>query len=289
MIIDYSVARPSIAALKAAGVTAVGRYLGWDSVPGHASIGKNLLTAEAARLRDASIGIFLAFEYNPDAVLKGAAQGRADGELATAQLHALGAPPGMTVYFAVDFDIGDYAPHSGDPRAKLGAAAHYFDAIAALKPAYQVGVYGGYWAVSRVLDAHLAAMAWQTTGWSGGRWDPRAVIRQEPGAPLAGTDLDQARLHTVHGPDFGQWPRPSKPSPAPGGPVKVITHVTGGSMSLEQLAVQHHSRPATILRLTAAYHGEFPGNVAAYVNAVFGGRLLASSPMPQGLHLRIPA
>ena len=48
MIVDYSTARPPVAQLKAAGVTAVGRYLGYDGQPGFASTGKNLTSGEVA-------------------------------------------------------------------------------------------------------------------------------------------------------------------------------------------------------------------------------------------------
>jgi hypothetical protein len=210
VIVDYSVLRPTINALKASGVTAAGRYIGWDDQPGFRSIGKNITAAEARTLISAGISVFLAFEYAADAVTKGAGQGRKDGELASRQLAALGAPAGMTVYFAVDFDIPDYAPHlAGTPPnaiAKLGPAAGYFRAISMLTRSYRVGVYGGYWAVSRLLDAGLAVAGWQTVAWSGGRRDPRAVLYQLAGtAPIAGADVD---VHEATGPDFGQWPRP---------------------------------------------------------------------------------
>src|SRR5579864_767096 len=124
MIIDYSTARPSIATLKAAKVTAVGRYIGWDSVPGFQSIGKNITKPEAQVLIGAGFQIFLAFEYAADAALKGAEQGGLDGALATSQLSALGAPSNMAVYFALDFDVPDYAPNLPDTPAnalaKLG-------------------------------------------------------------------------------------------------------------------------------------------------------------------------
>src|SRR5258707_192946 len=183
--------------LKAAGVTAVGRYIGWDGEPGYSNIRKNLTTTEARELLAAGMEIFLAFEYAADAALKGAVQGTADAHLATRQLRDLGAPAGVTVYFALDFNIGDFAPGSSDPRAKLGPAAHYFDAINAAKPTYKVGVYGGYPAVSRVLDAKLAAMGWQTIAWSGGRWDSRAVLRQLVTQLLGAADVE---LHE------GRWP-----------------------------------------------------------------------------------
>jgi hypothetical protein len=212
MIIDYSTARPSVSALKAAGVRSVGRYIGYDGEPGFADTGKNITRAEAAALHAAGISIWLAFEYAADAVTRGADQGRKDGELAARQLAALGAPAGITVYFAVDFDIPDFAPHlPGIPQnaiAKLGPAADYFRAIGMLKRSYKVGVYGGYWAVSRLLDAGLVSAAWQTVAWSGGRRDPRAVLYQLAGkVPIAGTDVN---IHEGASPDFGQWPRPGQ-------------------------------------------------------------------------------
>ena len=217
MIIDYSVIRPPAAVLKAAGVTAAGRYIGWDSVPGFASIGKNITKAEALELTGAGIAVFLAFEYAADAVTGGAAHGRADGRLAIGQLVMLGAPPGMTVYFAVDFDIPDYAPQLPDtPQnaiAKLGPCADYFRAIMMLGGrAYRVGCYGGYYACKRLLDAGLAVMAWQTAAWSGGQREPRAVLYQLAGVttPLGGADVD---VHQNTSPDFGQWPRPPLPVP----------------------------------------------------------------------------
>src|SRR5712691_2212513 len=194
MIIDYSTRRPPMAELKAAHVTAVGRYIGWDSVPGYASIGKNLTVPEKNELHAAGIAIFLAFEYAADAALGGAAQGAKDGALATEQLRKLGIPAHAAVYFALDFDLSDYAPQlPGTPanaRAKLGPAAHYFDGIHSSKPAYRVGVYGGYYAVRRLLDAGLAALGWQTIAWSGGQWDSRAALRQLASTVMGYADVD---------------------------------------------------------------------------------------------------
>lgn len=215
MIVDYSLIRPPAAVLKAAGITAVGRYIGWDSVPGFASTGKNITAAEARELTAAGIAVFLAFEYAADAVTRGAEQGRADGRLAISQLAALGAPPGITVYFAADFDLPDYAPKLPDTpqnaMTKLGPVADYFRAIAMLGGrAYRTGAYGGYYACSRLLDAGLAVMAWQTAAWSGGRRDPRAVLYQLAGTTmLGGADVN---IHEGTSPDFGQWPRPGQPA-----------------------------------------------------------------------------
>jgi Domain of unknown function (DUF1906) len=116
VIIDYSTFRPSIQELRNARVTAAGRYIGWDSVPGYKSVGKNITKAEADLLTGSGISVFLSFEYAAAAAMLGAAQGGKDGKLAGEQLAELGAPAGMTVYFAVDFDIPDFAAGSTDPR-----------------------------------------------------------------------------------------------------------------------------------------------------------------------------
>src|SRR5258708_9323894 len=86
MIIDYSTLRPPMTVLKAAGVTAVGRYIGWDGEPGYSNIRKNLTVSEARELLAAGMEIFLAFEDAADAALKGAVQGTADAHVATRQL-----------------------------------------------------------------------------------------------------------------------------------------------------------------------------------------------------------
>lgn len=226
MILDYSLARPTVAQLKAHNVTAVGRYLGWDGVPGYSSIGKNLTFSEARMLLNAGIGIFLAFEYAADAPKGGDTQGAADGALAAVQLRGLGAPPGVGVYFACDWDVPDYAPALPDipanARRKLGPVAHYFDAVHIARNTarlsgvtYQVGGYGGYWVIKRLFDAGLIELGWQARAWSGTppHIDPRAVLYQDanpPPIPFTDTDI---RLHAATRPDFGQWPRPAAPKP----------------------------------------------------------------------------
>jgi hypothetical protein len=211
MIVDYSTTRPTMASLKAAGVTAVGRYIGWDSVAGYKSIGKNLSVAEAKELLSAKISIFLAFEYAANAAVNGASQGDADGDLATTQLKELGAPDNMAVYCAVD--LPDYAPKLADTpanaRAKLGPVGDYFAAIKAQKPKYEIGVYGGYYAAKRCLDAGLATKAWQAIAWSGGQIDSRAVLFQNLATALVpGGDVD-IRENAKLVADYGQWPRPA--------------------------------------------------------------------------------
>ena len=82
----------------------------------------------------------------------------------------------MGVYYSIDFDVPDYAPHLADTaanaRAKLGPVAHYFDGIhCGRSRSTRSDAYGGYYAVKRLLDAKLISRAWQTAAWSGGQWD----------------------------------------------------------------------------------------------------------------------
>jgi hypothetical protein len=245
MLIDYSVLRPPIPLLKAAGVTGVGRYLGRDCEPGYNCIHKNLTLPEKDALLAAGIEIWLSSEYAADAALGGAAQGTSDAQLANRQLHDLGmASPGTGVYYAIDFDIPDYAPGlpegPANARAKLGPVAHYFDGIHAGKPNHEVDGYGGFWAIRRLLDAGLIRRGWQTLAWSGGNTDPRISLLQLIQQVLGAADVDNIPgVHVAKVPDFGQWPRPVVP--APGGP---FVHWADGTRDLAQIAATRSTTEA---------------------------------------------
>ena len=67
-------------------------------------------------------------------------------------------------------------------------------------------------------------------------------------------------------------------------------HITSGKESLAKLADEHDCQPSAILRLTAEHSpgNAYPGNVAAYINGVFRGRIAVTESMPAGLHLHLP-
>lgn len=232
MIVDFSTARPSITELKAAGVTAVMRYIGWDGVSGYPNTGKNLTQKEAQNYLLNGIDVGVCFEYLANAAALGHDQGVKDGTLAHEQLGQLLAPVVTGVYFAVDFDIPDYNPSLANTpenaMAKLGPIGEYFKAIKDLKAGYRIGVYGGYWAVKRVMDAGLATMGWQTVAWSGGNIDPRINLLQTVAkAPISGVDVD---VHEQKQADFGQWPHagvPATPTP-PATPHSVTVDIPPG-------------------------------------------------------------
>lgn len=216
-IIDFSTARPSISELKAAGVTTVMRYIGWDGVGGFPNTGKNLTKPEAEAYLAANISIGIVFEYSANAPALGAEQGLKDATLAKEQLAQLGAPVTTGVYFAVDFDIPDYAPGlaniPANARAKLGPVGDYFAAINRFGGGYRVGGYGGYWAISRLFDAGLITMGWQAVAWSGGNVDHRINLLQTlDKSPIAFSDIN---IHEQKQADFGQWPSPASPAPTP--------------------------------------------------------------------------
>jgi hypothetical protein len=192
--LDYSGSVPSGAAVTRAGYGFVARYLA-NGLSGRA----NLTAGEVSDMHAAGVAVVLVWERKqlgqPDRVTLGRAAGVADAQAAVAQAHAVGLPDNP-IYFCVDFDAPDYSPAATSPRAKLGPIADYFDGVASVLPHGRIGVYGGYWAVSRVLDAGLAEWAWQTAAWSGGKQDPRIHLFQRIGTVIVGgvdCDVNEAR------------------------------------------------------------------------------------------------
>lgn len=199
MIIDYAWNKPTIAEMTKAGVTSVGRYIGQDNT------GKNMTRAEVEKLNKAGIDVWTIFEFAAAQATGGKRQAKIDGELALQQIAVLGQPHHAPVYFAVDFDIPDYAPHSSNARAKLGPVGDYFEELQNYLPLWRIGAYGGYWLVSRLHQANLAEWFMQTGAWSpikGGKVTvPDYVnIYQPPGESFGKwADMDLARLR------IGQW------------------------------------------------------------------------------------
>lgn len=186
--VDYAWGRPGAAALIRAGKRFACRYLSHDTT------GKNLDRQEARELSAAGLGIVCVWESTADRALDGRGAGADDAATAARQARSLGMPDDRPIYFAVDFDASP---------GQQGAINAYLDAAASVIGRDRVGIYGGYWPVSRALDAGKATWAWQTYAWSGGVWDHRAQLQQYSNDHVInGVGLDLDRATTA---DYGQW------------------------------------------------------------------------------------
>ncbi len=191
---DFSMARPSVAALRTAGLDFVLRYV---STPGNA---KNLTRAEADRYRAAGIDVGVVFETTAGRALAGNAAGRADAAAAAVQTAAAGGPGAGVVYMAVDVDT--------TTTAQRQAVAAYLGGAALAISWERVGVYGEFEVIDYVAAHTPCRWFFQTYAWSGTppRWHPRAQLRQVRNGVRLG-DGSQVDLCEAHADDWGQWPR----------------------------------------------------------------------------------
>lgn len=193
------------AALKAAGVVAVQRYLSWLYRWGgvtHTYVNPKIIQGpEYAALRRAGIEVTLNWEYDARDWLGGATAGSAHAAEAVRQAQALGYPAGCAIIGSADFDM---------TSAQWSDAGHaYAQAFAAGIRAggYRPGAYGPYDVLTWVRDARLMDVFWQagmSTSWSGGRnaqaW-PGAHLRQRGYKTVAGQQTD---WNDILIPEWGQ-------------------------------------------------------------------------------------
>jgi hypothetical protein len=144
----------------------------------------------------------------------------------SAQAASYGQPSWAPILVAVDFDIPDYAPGSSDPMAKLGQVGQYLKGWCDTIGSSRVGVYGGYWAVTRAIAAGVAAYGVQTIAWSGGQADLNQIATLQNGAMLDNGQVDVEVVVSAKLLGFIAWtpgeasphlpaPRPPAPAPAP--------------------------------------------------------------------------
>lgn len=189
--LDYAAGRPGGQAIRAAGFDFAVRYLspGGPTLPG-----KLLTTEEAADLRAHEVSIVSNWETTATRMLDGFQAGVTDARAAVAQVLRCGGRTDRPVYFSVDFDA--------TPAQQLPINA-YLDGAATVLGREWVGIYGGYWPVSRALDAGAARWAWQTDAWSGSNVETRRHLRQTRRQVVVGgvvCDVNEAEAD-----DFGQW------------------------------------------------------------------------------------
>ncbi|MEC3917059.1 DUF1906 domain-containing protein [Nocardia sp. CDC160] len=189
--LDYAAGRPAPSAITAAGYDFVVRYLseGGPTLPG-----KLLTPAEADDLRAHGISIVSNWETTAARMLDGYGAGVTDAHAALAQVLRCGGRADRPVYFSADFDA--------TPQQQVPIDA-YLDGAASVLGRANVGIYGGYWPVSRALDSGSATWAWQTVAWSGGNVDPRVAIFQT--GEQVTVDGVRCDVNQTDRADFGQW------------------------------------------------------------------------------------
>lgn len=213
--IDYSWARPTGAAIKAAGFDFVMRY-----VPFPGDQGKGLTVAELADLRANGLAVGLVFETTADRALAGADAGAADAKVCLAAQTLLGWPDSLPFYFAVDFDA---------QPAQFDAIDAYLRGAAGVLGGERVGVYGSYAVIEHCCWAKTASWLWQTYAWSSDRRFMVAHIYQyQNGQTLNGGAVD---YNTAIDGDAGLWAAPAA-APAPT-PASVDTSLVARVAALE--------------------------------------------------------
>lgn len=144
---DYAWARPSLAALKKAGYSAVLRYLSTDPT-------KNLSTGERDSILNAGLGIGLVWETQSNRAIGGATAGATDGDMAVSQATALGVPPGAMLVA----NLGDFAATAAD----IPAIHEYYAAFRRVAGfGYQAGGYATGYIIDELVKAGAIGLWWQ--------------------------------------------------------------------------------------------------------------------------------
>lgn len=200
--IDYAGGRPSGADIKNAGYGFVCRYLS-DGGPGLP--GKQLLPGEVADLVANGVGIVFNWEATGTTAKGGFNAGVADAQAALqGVISAVGHDPGNPIYFSLDWDA------TPDDQTPINA---YFQGVSSVIGIDRTGVYGGYWPVSRALDAGVVKWAWQCQAWSGSNQDPRINILQRNNDGYVTVDGVQCDQNTALTDNFGQYAGDVAPPP----------------------------------------------------------------------------
>ncbi|WP_069161646.1 DUF1906 domain-containing protein [Nocardia altamirensis] len=189
--LDYAGGRPGGAAIRAAGFDFVVRYLspGGPTLPG-----KLLTPAEADDLRAHGVSIAANWETTATRMLDGYGAGIVDARAGLAQVLRCGGREDRPIYFSADFDA------TPQDQQRINA---YLDGAATVLGRANVGIYGGFWSVSRALDAGSARWAWQTDAWSGGNIETRRNIHQTLRQQTVGGVV--CDVNVAETTDFGQW------------------------------------------------------------------------------------
>ncbi len=189
---DYT-ARIDPAALIAAKCSAVFRYTTRQDWP------KSIARPEVLELGSIKMPLVCNFESTADRMRGAGPAGHADAVEQSGNLAVLGIPPqAVRSWFSADWDV---------QATEVILCLDYLEAAAEVLGGKQfVGCYGGWRLVQAAADAGFAI--WQTSAWSGGRWDPRAVARQTGQQQyVGGVQVDVNQIIDLAG--LGAWGGPN--------------------------------------------------------------------------------
>lgn len=188
--IDYSAGRPTIAEMKANGLTFVVRYVSDGNHP------KEISHNEASFWRASGINVVIVNESTAGRALEGFAAGHVDALTARADVVNAGGPTnGGVIYFAVDVDTTN--------DQQRAAACDYLRGAASVLGWAQVGVYGEYELMVYVSEHTPCQWYWQTYAWSHGLvFSGVALYQYLNGVKLGNTDVD---LDYAYSENYGQW------------------------------------------------------------------------------------
>jgi hypothetical protein len=248
---DYSWARPGGAALRAAGVEAVGRYL--------ASDGRGITAAEYQDLTGHGVGVWLVREGGAAGMLGGAAQGVADAQVAVQQISAAGLPSNAVVFAAADWDVS---------TAQFGACDDYMRGFASVIGVARTGIYGGLHYLNHAHAGGLAVAFWQAgaTSWNQGEAPqmPINFVQTTDTPPLPGTDYNIINdMTAVAG--SNSVPINNHPKGVPD--MLIFQYIGAGALSGSIVAVD----PAN-----GTYRYPTKWEVAAIQNDISAGRVIAN-------------
>lgn len=217
-VLDYAGGTIPGAALAAAGITGVCRYIN----DGGTGLPKKLLTAdEFVDLCQNGIQVYFNFETTAEFMLtdNGAADaqqglGYVQSLLAAAQsagINTSGYDP--VIYFSADFD---------EPPADDGTIEAFLDSAKSVLGVRKsdgkscAAMYGAYWILMRANNSGHVDFLWQTEAWSGGNIDSVIALMQRNSLgymTIAGVQCD---INEQHISDAGQFvPNQSQPGGPP--------------------------------------------------------------------------
>lgn len=210
-----------LADVRSLGASFVCRYL--SNTPS-----KNLTRDEADLYARHNIDVLVMWETTEGRAREGQLAGEIDAHTALTQAIQCGMVGSRPIYFTVDIDV------SNDP----GMIVPYFTGVRSVLGSARSGAYGGIDAIAELFDAGLISWGWQTSAWSNGRWDERAVLRQV----YYGAEYDEDQAMK---PDFGQWrPGVGPPHPVPPSPLAVLLPAErAAANNYEALSLHPHLHP----------------------------------------------